>query len=515
MKEAQVRPHVATFSEARNYCVKGTAFLQERRFAEAEASLREALRLKPDDADVLNNLGTAIWEQGRSSEAAAYYLRAYQFKKHDFGILNNLGMVLWEQGRPDRAVEYYRRALQLNPDSFHSQMNLGLSLSDIGQFDDALAWLQSAKRMRPSSAEVWDNMGMTLARQGNWDQAMTCYDKAIRLRPDFPEARKNRALGWLTLGDFERGFPGLEWRLKCRNPTGKDFARPRWAGEPLEGRTILLHYEQGLGDTLQFFRFAPQVKERGGQVWLLCQPALTRLMSRSPGVDLVMDGTLPFPDFQLHAPLLSVPAIIGTTAATLPRDPYLFADARTIERWRPALTQALGVADLKSVFKIGIAWQGNPTNRLDRWRSFPLAWFAQLASLPGVRLVSLQKGPGVEQLAALAGRFPVTNLECPFNGLDEPRDFLDTAAVMNLLDLVITPETAVAHLAGGLGVRTWVALSTVGDWRWMHTGDSCPWYPSARLFRQTTQDDWDGVFRRIAEELSKEFVLSGSSGDMI
>jgi hypothetical protein len=205
---------------------------------------------------------------------------------------------------------------------------------------------------------------------------------------------------------------------------------------------------------------------------------------------------------------MSVPAIIGTTAATLPRDPYLSVDAKAIEHWRPALTQALGVAELNSVFKIGIAWQGNPTNRVDRWRSFPLAWFAQLASLPGVRLVSLQKGSGVEQLAALAGRFPVTNLERTFDGVDDKRDFLDTAAVMKLVDLVITPETAVAHLAGGLGVRTWVALSTVGDWRWMDRGDSCPWYPSARLFRQTTLGDWAGVFRQMADALGNELAQS-------
>lgn len=515
VKQAQSRPHVATLSEARKHYVQGTTLLHQRRFAEAETYLREALRLKPEDADVLNNLGTAIWEQGRSTEATAYYLRAYQFKRNDFGILNNLGMVLWEQGRPERAVEYYRRALELNPDSFDTQMNLGVSLSDIGRFDDALVWLRSATRMRPSSADAWDNVGMTLARQGHWDQAMKCYDEAIRLRPDFGEARRNRGLGWLTLGDFERGFPEAEWRFKCRNPGGLNFPRPRWAGEPLEGRTILLHFEQGLGDTLQFIRFAPQVKERGGQVWVLCQPPLMRLMSKSPGVDLVMDGSAPFPNFHLHAPLMSIPAIIGTSEATLPRDPYLFADAGAIALWRPALTQALGVADLNSVFKIGIAWQGNPTNRLDRWRSFPLAWFAQLANLPGVRLVSLQKGPGVEQLAALAGRFPVTNLDYRFDGLEDKRDFLDTAAVISLLDLVITPETAVAHLAGGLGVRTWVALSTVGDWRWMHTGDSCPWYPSARLFRQTKLDDWDGVFRRMAEELNQELAGSRSGGDMI
>ena len=297
VKQAQSRPNVAKISEARNYYVQGTECLHQRRFAEAETFLREALRLEPENADVLNNLGTAIWEQGRSSEATAYYLRAYQFKKHDFGILNNLGMVLWEQGRPERAVEYYRRALELNPDSFDTQMNLGVSLSDIGRFEDALVWLRSATRMRPSSSDAWDNVGMTLARQGHWDDAMKCYDEAIRLRPDFPEARRNRGLGWLTLGDLERGLPELEWRFKCRNPPGHDFPRPRWAGESLEGRTILLHYEQGLGDTLQFIRFAQQVKERGGRVLVFCQPGLIRLLSMSPGVDQVMDGSATFSRF--------------------------------------------------------------------------------------------------------------------------------------------------------------------------------------------------------------------------
>ena len=497
-------PPIANHSAARNYCLQGTTLLQQGRFAEAEVCLREALQLRPDDADVLNNLGTSVWEQGRSPEATAYYLRAYQFKKNDFGILNNLGIALWEQGRPEKAVVYYRRALQLKPDSFDTQMNLGVSLSDQGYFDEALVWLRGSLRLRPNSGDAWDNVGMTLARQGHWDEAMKCYDEAIRLRPDFGEARRNRALGWLAVGDFERGFPESEWRLRCRNPPGYDFPRPRWGGEALEGRTILLHFEQGFGDTLQFIRFASQVKERGGQVWVFCQPGLVRLLSLCPSVDCVMDGSSPFPDFQLHAPLMSVPAILGTTAATFPSDPYLSADAATIQRWRPALARALGVANLESVFKIGIAWQGNPQNRVDRWRSFPLSHFAQLSELPGVRLVSLQRGPGTEQIGALAGRVPVAEFDSRIEGPDDRRDFLDTAAVMSLLDLVVTPETAVAHLAGSLGIRTWVALSHVGDWRWMVSGDTCPWYPSARLFRQTTLGDWDGVFRRMADCLVQE-----------
>ena len=387
---ARSRPRNATHSVAKDYFKKGTSFLEEGRNAEAENCLREALNFDSEDPDVLNNLGNAVWLQGRSSEAMAYFLRAYQHKQNDFGILNNLGIILWEQNRPERAIEFYRRALKLRPDSFDTRMNLGVSLSDVGNFDEALVWLQGALRQRPGSADAWDNVGMTLARQGHWDQAMKHYDEAIRLRPDFGEARRNRALGWMAHGDFERGFPESEWRLMCRNPPGFKFPRPRWGGEPLEGRTILLHYEQGLGDTLQFIRFAPQVKERGGQVMVFCQPPMVRLLSLCPSVDLVLDGRAGLPDFQVHTGLMSVPSVLGTTLSTLPRDPYLSADKATIEYWRPLVSQALGVTNLDAVFKIGIAWQGSPKNQIDRWRSFPLAHFARLSQVPGVRLLSLQ-----------------------------------------------------------------------------------------------------------------------------
>ena len=238
-------------------------------------------------------------------------------------------------------------------------------------------------------------------------------------------------------------------------------------------RSIVLHWEQGLGDTLQFIRFAPQVAERGGRVWVFCQPPLARLVARCEGVDRVFDGTTPLPPIDAHAPLMSVPAIIGTTLSTLPQAPYLSADAATIEQWRGVLARALDVADLASVYKIGIAWQGNPQNKIDRWRSFPLELLAPLAEIAGVRLISLQKGPGTEQIRALDGRFPVAELDSRIEGLEDRRDFLDTAAVMSLLDLVVTPETAVAHLAGALAVKCWVALCHAGDWRWMADGDQC------------------------------------------
>ncbi len=507
--QASQRAATSTRFASREYFSHGTHLLTQKKLAEAEACLREALRLNPDDADVLNNLGTAVWEQGRAPEAMAYYLRAHQLRPTDFGILNNLGIVLWDQGRPDRAVGFYRKALELEPESFDTQMNLGVSLSDLGQFDEALVWLRSAQALRPSSADVWDNIGMTLARKVLWPEAMAHYDKAIELRPDFGEARRNRALGWLAHGDFERGWPEAEWRLKCRNPPGFRIPHQQWTGEPLDGKSILLHWEQGLGDTLQFIRFAPQVAERGGRVWVFCQPPLSRLVARCEGVERIYDGTAPIPPFDLHAPLMSVPAIINNTLSTLPAAPYLSADSATIEEWRGVLARSLDVADLASVYKIGIAWQGNPTNKIDRWRSFPLEFLAPLARIEGVRLISLQKGPGIEQLDALGGRFKVAELDNRVAGLEPRRDFLDTAAVMSLVDLVVTPETAVAHLAGALAVKCWVALCHAGDWRWMVDGDTCPWYSSLRLFRQSAMGVWEDVFAEMAAALQDELQAPG------
>ena len=334
---------------------------------------------------------------------------------------------------------------------------------------------------------------------------MAHYDKAIELRPDFGEAHRNRALGWLALGDWERGWEEAEWRLKCRNPPGFRCRLPRWTGEDLDGKTIVLHWEQGLGDTLQFIRFAPQVASRGGRVVVFSQKPLSRLVARCDGVHSIFDGTGPLPPVDVHAPLMSVPAMLGTTLATLPQAPSLSPDAATVELWRGPLARApRRVSDLASVYKVGIAWQGSPQNKIDRWRSFPLEMLAPLAAVDRVRLISLQKDAGTEQIRALGGRFPVAVLESGLRGAEDRRDFLDTAALMSLLDLVVTPETAVAHLAGALGANCWVALCHAGDWRWMVDGDQTPWYPRSRLFRQTTMGDWNDVFERMALALEIE-----------
>jgi hypothetical protein len=255
----------------------------------------------------------------------------------------------------------------------------------------------------------------------------------------------------------------------------------------------VLHTEQGLGDSLQFIRYAPLVKQRGGTVVVECLRPLARLLARCPGIDrLVVKGS-DLPAFDVHASLMSLPALLGTTLATVPADvPYLFADPELVERWRRELAPLPG-------FKVGIAWQGDPTHPKAGARAIPLRHFEPLARRPGVRLFSLQKGPGTEQLRDVAGHFDVTDFG---NRLDEASGpFMDTAAVMKNLDLVITSDTAIAHLAGGLGVPVWVAVPAVPEWRWLLGREDSPWYPTLRLFRQARPGDWEGVFARMATEL--------------
>ncbi len=462
---------------------------------EAAACFRHVLQLRPDDPATLNNLGTALWEQGRLDEAEAQYRQALRLRPDDPNTLNNLGNALWEQTRTEEASAVYREALRLRPDSAEMRMNLGVALSGRGDLDEALSHIRRALRLRPDWPAGLLALGMALGRQGKLDEALDCYEQALRLEPAYPEVRRNRAMAWLARGDFARGWPEYEWRWKCRGQRRPLFDRPLWEGDDLTGRTILLHAEQGLGDTLQFIRYASLVERRGGSVLFVGPEPLVRLLARTPGVDRVFAQGTTLPAFDVQAPLLSLPAILGTTLATLPAEvPYLFADPAEVERRRHELGP-------DPAFRVGIAWQGNPRYPMDRKRSFPLARFAPLARLPGVRLISLQDGPGTEQLRAPREPFPVVDLDRQGRGLG---DFLDTAAILKNLDLVVTPDLSVAHLAGGLGVRVWAALPFVAEWRWMADRDDSPWYPTMRLFRQTRPDDWDGVFRRITEAIARE-----------
>jgi hypothetical protein len=298
----------------------------------------------------------------------------------------------------------------------------------------------------------------------------------------------------LLKGDFQRGWAEYQWRWKTKQAPQRGFSQPLWDGQPLEGRTILLHAEQGLGDTIQFVRYAALVKRLGGTVVLECPKPLLPLLATFAGIDQLVGQGDELPAFATHAPLLSLPGILQTSLDTIPAAvPYLFAAPALKEHWREKLRAVHG-------YKIGINWQGQPGQGQWLARSIPLQQLATLAEIPGVRLVSLQKGAGREQLAEASGRFPLVDLG---DEVDQAGGaFMDTAAIVMNLDLVITSDTALPHLAGSLGAAVWVALPLVPDWRWLLDRGDSPWYPTMRLFRQDQRGDWQGVFRRIKVALA-------------
>jgi Flp pilus assembly protein TadD len=487
----------------RSYRDRAIGLALEGKFAESEAWSREALRLRPDDVDALNELGVAVWRQGREGEAEEIYRRACRLGPDDFRMHTNLGLVLMAQGRTDEAADCFHEALRIEPGAFHARMKLGVVISNGGDFEGAMGPLMAALELCPDSAEAMQSLAMNLLRQGKWSEAIGYYERGLRHHPDDPELHRNLGYALLATGEFDRGWLEHEWRLRCTPHPGCRINRPFWNGDVFTGQTILLHFEQGFGDTLQFIRYARLVKQRGGRVVVFCPQPLVRLLSRCEGIDLAFDGTGFEPECHIQAPLMSLPSIFGTTMDTIPaRVPYLSADPALVEHWRSVLSR-MGDPDGRRgrPFLVGIAWQGSPDHRADRWRSFPLARMAPLAELSGVRLISLQTGHGTEQIAAMRDRFPV--VELPGR---RGRDFSETAAIISRLDLVIAPDTAMAHLAGGLGVPVWVGIPLPADWRWFVGRDDSPWYPTMRLFRQTRLDDWEGVFHRMADQLEALLV---------
>jgi tetratricopeptide (TPR) repeat protein len=469
------------------------ALMMLGRLDEALAHIEQALRLRPQYAEAHANRGELLRRQGRLEDAVGYYRRALELEPSSTLFLVNLANVLTAQGQPEEAVPYYRRAIRLQPAEAIYLSNLGNALTLSGRPDESERCCRQALRLKPDFADAYHNLGIALGAQGEIEQALAANAEALRLNPDHVGARNCQAMWRLQMGDFARGWEEYEWRWKKPNMLPRNFPQPLWDGSSLEGRTILIHAEQGLGDTIQFIRYAPVAKRRGGTVIVECQPALCQLLAGCSGIDRLIAQGSPLPTFDVHVPLLSLPRIFGTTLADVPAEvQYLFADPALIERWRDELSGVPG-------FKIGIAWQGNPRFPADCMRSIPLTHFAPLAQVDGVRLFSLQKGLGREQLAATASYLPVIDLA---DRLDEKTGgFMDTAAVMKNLDLIITSDTAIPHLAGALGVPVWVCLALGADWRYLLGREDSPWYPTMRLFRQTRLGDWDGVFERIASEL--------------
>jgi tetratricopeptide (TPR) repeat protein len=507
---------------------RGNALKELRRLDEALASYDKAVALKPDYAEAFNNRGIALTELTRREEALASYDKAVVLKPDYAEAFNNRGVALTELRRLEEALASYDKAVALKPDYAEAFNNRGVALAELRRLEEALASYDKAVALKPDYAEAFNNRGIALTKLKRLDKALVSYDRAIALKPDYAEAFKdrgialmelkrleealvscdqaialkpayadgyvNRALIRLLVGQYKEGWADYEWRWESKTwpNTRPNVKVPTWQGEDLSGRHLLVFTEQGLGDIIQFARYLPLLARYQCRVTFLAPANLVRLLGPSihplEAVSEIKDTS----GIDFQTALMSLPHRFNIDLSSIPNKvSYLNAE--------PELEASYKSRIGASGFKVGIAWQGNPSGNVDEGRSIPLERFVPLARIPGVRLISLQKHVGLDQLASLAKAVGIESLG---NELDNgPDAFCDTAAVMNSLDLIITSDTSIAHLAGALGRPTWVALKYVPDWRWMLDRDDSPWYPTLRLFRQSQRDDWIQVFSNIEREL--------------
>jgi hypothetical protein len=395
---------------------------------------------------------------------------------------------LYRSGQLDDAKRHYREVLAADPNNFVAHVNLGNVLKDRDHYGEAIEHYERAADLRPNSG-IYANLLYIYSDLRRDEDARTCYRKSLQLEPDSVLAHYNRSIWLLRNGDFENGWLEYEWRFKAGGHVMQDLPQPRWIGQSLRDKTILLWADQGAGDFVMFIRFAASLKKLGAMIILGVPNHLRPLAALCGGIDQVIGEYAP-PDFDYHAPLMSLPAALNITIESIPRSvPYILIDKDRVSGWRQRLGDGL---------KVGIAWQGSRKYRHDYRRSIPLKHFAPLA-MPGVRLISLQKGENTQ--VASAG-FKIETL-----GNIDREAFIDTVAVMRCLDLVVTSDTSIAHLAGALGVPTWVAIDSMPEWRWLWDRTDSPWYPTMTLWRQKEQGEWTQVFADIVDGIKQRFTL--------
>jgi len=507
----------------------GNAYALAGRHEDAVDAFEKSLRLQPADASSHNNLGNALHALGRHRDAIGSFRRALELRPGHAGAHNNLGMALNALGEADEAIPHFRAALKAEPRFVAAQFNLGNTLDATGQhaeaatafeavlalqpnlppalfgLGNALAALgrhqeaqprfERAVGLDPTFALAWLSLGTAHQALGAHDAALRAFDQALRLRPDLASAHMHRAVAWLTLGDFKRGLPEYEWRLEnaaTRATQSVHTPLPRWHGEPIDGRTLLVQAEQGFGDTLQFVRFVELVAKRATRVVLEVQPQLLPLIAPAAQqwrVTLIAQGT-PHPRADLHCPLLSLPLALGTTLDSIPsRTPYLSAPPASRRKCRGSLG---GHAKRK----FGLAWSGRIQQQENR--SLPLAALEPLFALDGIDWIVLQPNLSDTERAALDAHPRAKNIHRFDTRI---ADFADTAAIIERLDAVVSIDTSVAHLAGALDKPLWVMLPFAADWRWFVGDARSPWYPSARLVRQPRPGAWDEVIEQVASAL--------------
>ena len=455
---------------------------------EAEHWARRALALQPDLAEALSNLSLALAAQDRLSDAEALARRAVAQSPSNARFRLNLGNLLLRASRFAEAEAEFRTALQLQPSYPRAANNLAVALHQQDREDEAAAWCEQLCVTLPQFSGVWMNLGIVRQAQGMTREAISCFDEVLRRQPDDAAAHVSRALCMLAEGYLGAGFAEYEWRWKLAAEPPRAAALPPWNGEPLEGRTILLWAEQGLGDTVQFARYVPLVAALGGRAMVECPDCLAGLVESVAGVSGVIAPAGPLPAAACQAPLMSLPRLAATIPEEIPNAvPYLTAGRERVARCRARLGEGRSL-------RVGLAWSGNPIHINDNLRSIPLARMAALRRVPGVEWHSLQ----VEERDSDEGWREGGWLH---RSMDEPRCAASLAALMCCLDLVVTVDSMAAHLAGALGRPVWTLLARVPDWRWRMKGETTPWYPTMRLFRQKRAGDWEEVLERVAEEL--------------
>lgn len=470
---------------------RGNALLAAQRIAEALKSYEEALAQRPSYVDALVNRAEALRLLARPDEALASLDRALALKPDQAAALKARAQLRQARGDDAGAFTDLDRLAALTPNDAETHNNRGNALIGLNRLDEALAAYDRALAINPDYTFALVNRGSALRYLGRADEARDCFERAIKLAPDLADAHWNMALLDLSRGDFARGLAGYEWRWRRGVEAPRGFAQPLWQGEALNGRTILLHAEQGLGDSIQMLRYLPLVAAKGGKIVLELPEPLLPLIT-DPAITLVRRGDA-LPAFDVQCPLMSLPFACGTTLDTIPAAvPYLSVPADRLEAWRAKLAAIPAP-------RVGLVWSGKPEHVNDHNRSLPLARLAPVLSVLGVQFVSLQRETRAGDLTE-AGNWPnLTRFD------DALADFADTAAAIAGLDLVIAVDTAVAHLAGALGKPVWILISHIQDWRWLTGRSDNPWYPSARLFRQPAPGDWDGVTTNVATAL-REFI---------
>jgi Flp pilus assembly protein TadD len=501
------------------HCNLGVALRDLGGFEESLAHFSRAIQLRPKHPEALNNLGDLLriagklhearevlshsimlhdspearhnmaltfLNDGKFAKAAAAARRGVELKPGDSGLRRTLARALAGAGNPAAAIQTWWDAVETNPMDGESWFGLGNALRERGDMPEAAESYERALQFRPNDADLLSNLSATMTDLGRPARGVQLGRNALKLRPDVQEIRYNLSLALLMNGELTEGWDHYESRWHCEGYKGSlpELRKPQWDGSDIAGKTLLLRAEQGCGDAIQFARYIPMLARTGAKILLQCQGELVSLLSKIGGVERVIARGAEIGEYDCHLPLVSLPRIFGTTLATIPAQvPYLSVDAGKISEWKSRLGRIGG-------FKCGLCWAGNPAHKNDRNRSLPLQILESLGGIAGVRFVSLQKD--------FSGPLPAGAID--FSG--EFRDFSDSAAAISQMDLVISADTSIAHLAGALGKPVWTMIPFGPDWRWMIGREDSAWYPSMRLFRQTQRGDWGGVVDRIARELS-------------